>query len=302
MTEALTFEPPRRRGRSVLGLLFPLPALLAAFALFQAIQLPPGTASSSYLLISIALAALVPWLGYRLYALYRSGYTLERERMRIQWGLRIEEIPMADILWARLAAEVEHNPPLPRLRLPGAVLGTRRSSDLGRVEYLASESLGLVLVAVPGQVFAISPEDPGAFLDAFQALVEMGSFVATPALSLHPASLLRRVWEDRPARILGLASLILGLGLVGWVAALAPSTAEFPVGFLGPGAPRPPTSPVRLILLPAASTAFILIDWTLGAILYRQEDTRPLAYLLWISAVLTPALFLAAVYWITRMG
>jgi hypothetical protein len=86
-----------------------------------------------------------------------------------------------------------------------------------------------------------------------------------------------------------------------WVASLTPSGAELPVGFLGPGAPRPLTSPVRLILLPAASTTFILVDWTLGAILYRQDETRPLSYLLWVAAVLTPALFLAAVYWIVRV-
>jgi Bacterial PH domain len=302
MAETLIFQPPRRRGRLILGGLISIAALLAVFSLIQALELPPGPVSFVYFILSALMAFLVAWLAYRLYALSRSRYTLAREGLNIQWGLRIEGIPMPAILWVRLADELDRSLPLPLMRIPGAVLGTRKNSALGRVEYLASETGNLILVSTAAQIYVISPDDPHSFLDAFQQLVEMGSLASIPALSIHPTSLLRRVWQDTPARLLFLASLALSLGLAAWVVSLAPSAGEIPLGFLGPGFPRLPTSPTRLLLLPVTSTTFFLMDWLLGAIFYRQEETRILAYLLWIAAVLTPCLFLAATYLITRVG
>ncbi|MDX1435286.1 MAG: PH domain-containing protein [Anaerolineales bacterium] len=301
MADALFYPPPRRRGRNILALLLPIPVLIAAFALIQAIQLPPGGAASIFLIVSIAVSALIPWLGYRLYALSRAGYTLEREGMHIQWGLRLEDIPMTDILWVRAAAELEYRLARPFLSLPGAVLGSRSHPELGTVEFMASETGNLVLVATPRRVYAISPDDDYGFLESFQELVEMGSFSAIQAQSLHPASMLRRVWADPFARALAGVSLLLGLGLIVWTASLISSAAEISVGFAGPDTPRPPTSAVGLVLLPVASTTFSLIDWAVGAVYYRQEETRPLAYMLWIAGVITPALFLMVVFLITRM-
>jgi hypothetical protein len=301
MSEGLFYPPPRRRGRNILLLLLPIPAVIAAVALIQAIQLPSGASASIYLLVSILTGAVIPWLGYRLYALSRAGYTLEREGMHIQWGFRIEDIPMTDIIWVRSAAELDSKLPLPIFRVPGAILGSRNNPELGTIEFMASETQSLVLVATPGRVYAVSPEDVYGFLESFQELVEMGSLSTIQALSVHPTSMLRRVWQDPLARTLTAVSLLLSLGLILWVGSLVLSATEFPVGFLGPDAPRPPTSAARLVLLPVVSTTFLLINWAVGAIYYRQDETRPLAYLLWIAGILTPALFLVVIYLITSV-
>jgi hypothetical protein len=83
---------------------------------------------------------------------------------------------------------------------------------------------------------------------------------------------------------------------------------------------------VRLLLLPVVNALFVLANLLLGLFFFRRgearsadnlpEEERPklttnplkpgggkvLAYLLWGGGVLTPFLFLAAVYFILRAG
>ena len=66
-----------------------------------------------------ALAAPLPLFTYRLYSLWRSTYVVARDGMRLRWGLRVEDIPISDILWVYRADEVEFSPSLPLLRWPG---------------------------------------------------------------------------------------------------------------------------------------------------------------------------------------
>ncbi len=105
----------------------------------------------------------------------------------MQWGFRAEDIPMPEILWIRLAEDLEEPIVLPRLRWPGAVLGVRRQSDVGDVEFMASESSDLMLIGTPERVYAISPGDRNVFLHAFQRQTEMGSLSPFAAFSAHPS-------------------------------------------------------------------------------------------------------------------
>src|SRR5919109_3462683 len=91
----------------------------------------------SYLLVGILAFAPIPFLGYRAYALYKADYYIDRDSLAILWGLRVEDIPLTDIEWVRPATDLTHPLSLPRFRLPGAVIGTRRHVDLGRVEFIA---------------------------------------------------------------------------------------------------------------------------------------------------------------------
>ncbi len=81
--------------------LLPIPLVVSISALVLAIQNQVGLRFFLYLSVFLLAGALVPWLGYRMYALSRSAYILEREGIQIQWGLRLEDIPMTDVLWAR---------------------------------------------------------------------------------------------------------------------------------------------------------------------------------------------------------
>jgi hypothetical protein len=203
---------------------------------------------------------------------------------------------MPDVLWVRHARDLDLPTQLPFWRLPGALRGTREVKEIGQVEFLAADPRSLVYIATPGRVYAISPEDPDGFLVAFQELIELGSLTPIPARSIHPTFLLARVWTDRLARYLILLGLLLGLGVVIWVATIIPREAQISVGFNSSGALRRPGPIAQIILLPVTNGFFLIIDLLLGIFFYRQPYSKPLAYVLWIAGVLTSALFLLILF------
>jgi hypothetical protein len=302
MSEVYVFQPDRRWGVA-----FHLVAILVLGAagvagLWQAAGATIGPAFLLFLLPGLVAVILVPALAYRLYALQNSAYTLERDGIRLRWGLRVEEIPIGNILWVHPAAGLAAPLPLPRLRWPGAVLGRRRLSSDEDVEFMASTSRGLMLIATAGRGYAISPSDPQGFLLAFQRCTEMGSLVRLPARSIYPTFLLNRVWSSRLARGLLLGGAALNLVLLVWVSLTIPTRSEVTLGFRVDGQPGYAVPAVRLLLLPVLNSFFFLVDVFLGFFFYRREDSQPFSYLLWSSGALLSILFLTAVFFILRSG
>lgn len=274
----------------------------------QAVQTTIGPVFLLYLSLALLAGFAIPLLGYRAISLQRSSYLLEREGLRLRWGLRVEEIPMDAILWMRRASDLEFKVPLPWLRWPGALMGTRRLPGDGQVEFLAANTNNLILVATIERSYAISPENPGEFLRTFHHFAELGSLDPIPARSIYPSFLLARVWADRLARYLLLGGLVLTFVLLVWVSLLVPGRESVPLGFRPDGSPGNLVPAVQLLLLPVASTLFYITNLSLGLFLYRQDGIEELgipkimAYLLWGSGVLTPLFFLGAVYFIQRAG
>jgi hypothetical protein len=229
---------------------------------------------------------------------------------------------MHKVLWVHRASDLGQSLPFPLMRWPGAVLGMRRLPGEKKVEYLASRASQLVLIATPEQLYAISPEDPDGFLYVYQRFTELGSLTRLPARSVYPSFLVQRVWNSPPARTTLLAGLALSLALLAWVGVATSLRSQVTLGF-GPN--NPPVPAVRLFLLPAVNAIFVLADVLLGLFFYRRGENRPpdsspeeisrpvtnplrpvggkvLAYILWGGGVLTPLLFLAAVFFILRAG
>ena len=140
---------------------------------------------------------LVPLLIYRLSSLENASYTLERESIRLRWGWRIEMIPMPHVQWVRTAADLGRSLPRPHLRWPGAIYGTRRYPG-GRmdIEYMASTTKGLLVIATTERLYAISPANPDNLLMTYQHFTEMGSLLAPPASSVYPTNLIARLITD----------------------------------------------------------------------------------------------------------
>jgi hypothetical protein len=133
----------------------------------------------SYLLIGILAFAPIPFLGYRAFALFKADYYIDRDSFAILWGLRVEDIPLTDIEWVRPASDLTNPLSLPPFRLPGAVIGTRRHTDLGTVEFIASSARNLILIATSKHVFAISPRDAASLVRTFARATELGSLTLT---------------------------------------------------------------------------------------------------------------------------
>jgi hypothetical protein len=249
----------------------------------------------TYLLIGILAFAPIPFLGYRAYALYKADYYIDRDSLAILWGLRVEDIPLTDIEWVRPASDLTNPLSLPRLRLPGAVLGTRRHPDLGAVEFIASSARNLILIATSKHVFAISPRDPASLVRTFARATELGSLTPTAAKSVYPSFVITQAWESPIARFLWMTGLLLNLGLVAWVSFLIPSLPQVPFGFDAFRVPNEAVPSVRLTLLPLLSSLMFITGLLAGLYLYRWDRERPLAFIIWLSSTLCALLFLVAV-------
>lgn len=286
------FSPPRNRGLILHGVLVLVLVGLVMWGATNAWISEVGPAFIAYIFVALVGLLPLPLLAYRFYALTRSGYFFDRDNLQIQWGLRMEELPLSDVEWLRPATDLTTPLALPWFRLPGGVLGVRRHPDLGPVEFLASESDGLLLIATARRVYAISPEDSATFVREFQRSIEMGSLTPVPARSLYPSFVVLQAWENPVARFLWLAALLINIGLLAWVGTLIPTLHRAVLGFFPNGLPMDTVRPVQLMLLPVLSTALSTIGWLAGLGFYRREADRTLAFLLWISSALASLLFI----------
>jgi hypothetical protein len=294
MSETAAFHPPRRRG-----ILFHSTVILAlssssALAFLVGMNQQNGTNFVLLLMISLIMFAPLPWVCYRVYALARASYRLERDGLRLRWGLRAEDIPLPNVEWVRRREDLALNLPLPRLAWPGAVLGAIQSGDLGTVEFLASTGQSLVLIATPHRVYAISPEDPDGFVRGFQRALEMGSLTPIESASVLPAAYASQLWADRAARVMLLGGLALTLLFFLGVGLAVPARAAASLGFYPTGTPLPPGPAAQMLLLPILGAFIFLADLATGVFFYRRVEQRPIAYLMWGSAVGSLLLLIAA--------
>jgi len=255
---------------------------------FRAVQDQAGLDFLLHMVIALVLWAPLPLILYRLYSLISSSYTLRRDGLRIHWGLRREDVPLNDIEWIRPANELGFRLPLPWLRWPGAFLGSRKVPELGLVEYLSADVAHMLLVATPDKVFAVSPQDTGAFMMLFRQINEMGSLTPLEAQSVYPTLLIGHVWEDRRARLLVIIGFLVGLVLLA-VDAIAVTRLDV-VPWIGAEASAPAE---RLLLLPVLDGLIWLGDLVLGALLFPRGGDMPMAaYILWGTSAVTGLLLL----------
>jgi hypothetical protein len=274
---------------------------LGAAGVWQAAQAEIGLVFLVYLVPALLAVAIIPALGSVIYALRSASYTMERDGMRLRWGLRIEEFPMRDVLWVHRAQELKAPLTLPRLKWPGVLRGMGHLHGAGEVEFMATQAQNLVLIATPERIYAISPGDPQVFLASFESITEMGSLFPLAARSQYPTVLLQRVWQDRLARGLLLSGAGLSLALMVWVSLAIPGRSQAVLGFLPDASPGEPGPAVRLLLLPVINSIFFLINMLLGLFFFRRQESQSLSYLLWGSAAFTAFLFLVAAGLLLRL-
>ncbi len=293
--ENQTVFPPNRR----LGLIFHAAAALillgaAALVFFQVYQREVGQVFITGILLAVILVSPLPLLVYRGYALAQASYALDRDGLRIRWGLRAEDIPLPQIEWVRPADELGFRLPLPFLQWPGAVVGRRKVEGLGPVEFIASDVRSLLLVATPEKVYAISPADERSFVRSYRRIIELGSLTPIPSRSVLPAAFLERVWHDLLARYMiiagmGLTALLLVVSIL-----LIPAHATVFLGYDAAGQPLEPISSERLLLLPLLGGVEYVVSLLVGLYFYRLKEQRLASYLLWGSSILLPLLLLLA--------
>ena len=300
MREVFIFRPPRRNGIIFHGYTILVLAFIGVYGLWKASLAESGPTFLAYLLGAMLVIAFIPGLIYRMYALQRARYELARDGISLFWGLRREEIPIDHVNWVGSAEQYEKGLTKPSLRMPGAVLGVQTQTDGTVVEFLAAGDTNLVMIETPNRTFAISPANQTEFLQSYRKLAEFGSLAPIQSISDYPTFLLTRSWANRPARILLISSALLALGLIIWVSLSIPNYPMISLRFYPDGSPVELVQGVRLLLLPVLNTFFFITDLLTGLFFYRREDTKSLAYLMWVSSALTSLLFIGAVYFILQ--
>ena len=301
MSETIIYTPPRRRGLLFHGIVIVALGAGTVLTFLLGAYQRIGNYFVLLLLVSLLLFAPLPLVIYQTYALARASYRVERDGLRLRWGLRAEDIPLPAIEWVHRATDLASSLPLPRLSWPGSILGTVNTPDLGPVEYLASTTQTLLLIATPKKVYAISPDDPEGFMRDFERSLELGSLSPISSVSVLPAAYLSQVWSNRTARILIMSGLILVLILFVGVSLMIPNRETVSLGFYPSGAPLPGVPAEQLILLPILGVFSYLIDLTVGLFFFRREQQRLIAHLLWASSVATTILLITAVVFILRV-
>jgi hypothetical protein len=289
------FPPAKRSGITLHAIFIITLTTISIWGFWNLTSELVGPSYVTYLLLALISFAPIPFFGYSAYALLRADYYIDRDSLAAIWGLRVEDIPLTDIEWMRPATDLTNPLLLPRIRLPGAVLGTRRHPDLGLVEFIASDTKNLILIATSKRVYAISPENPAALVQTFARATELGSLTPAKPVSVYPSFIITQAWETPLARFLWMSGLFLNLGLVVWVGILIPSLSQIPFGFDALGTPNEVASSSQLILLPLVSALMYVIGIIAGLYFYRWEDHRLLAFIVWISSTLCATLFLVAV-------
>ena len=150
------FPPTKRYGLLLHGIILLVLGGVSGYGFLNLIRVEVGLPFVIYLLMALLAFAPMPFFGYRAYALFKADYYIDRDSLAMLWGLRVEDIPLTDIEWVRPASDLTRPLVLPRLRLPGAVLGTRRHPDLGLVEFIASSTQNLILIATAKRVSGTS--------------------------------------------------------------------------------------------------------------------------------------------------
>ena len=289
------FRPTRQRGVALHfgALLLNLSAV--GFLIILALSQSVRGFFILYLIASILIFIPVPIIAYRLFALIRAKYSVFREGINLQWGLRTEDIPMGKIEWVRLASDLVFNLPTPSFSIEGAFLGTRNHRDLGRIEYVASTANNLVLIATRERIYAISPQDPRGFINAFTRSAEMGSIAPIEAKTSRADFLVGSILKDKLARMLILSGIILSVGLLVAVSFIIPTRDTIPLGFSPIGQVAETSPSDRLLLLPLLSLLMLTADIGLGSYLYRKAGYRIAAYFAFASSLIMPVSFLGLI-------
>ncbi len=295
MTGNQVFLPKRNPGL-LLHIFLGIIILAGAGGLLYFVFQQSGGASLILLLTgALVLLALLPFIVYRGYALLHASYDLERNGLKIRWGLRTLDIPLSEVEWVRPAEDLQIPLKPPVFSLPGAVLGLSRHPDLGVVEFIASSINDLVIVACMDRVVALSPELESEFIQKFNRTIEMGTLTPIQPQSLEPAVFLRSIITDRMARVvipLGFALWFLLLILVN---IFIPGRSPLSLGYDAAGLPLEPVAASRMLMLPVMGIILYTVSLIVGAYYYRKKNTRPVSRLLWIAGVIPSVLFMIAV-------
>jgi hypothetical protein len=290
----MIYHPPRILGIGLGALWLGLLASASAYAIWQLTSAGISSLTILWILLPLLGFPAVLLIAFRLFGLLTAWYRLDRDGFSLRWGLSREQIPLSEIKAVILGSELDESiRPGLGLWWPGCVVGKKAYDQLGEVEFFSSNlGEGLVLLNMTdASALAISPGDAVGFKQAFIEATRLGSLERLARESTRPDFLFTHLWEDRIARALVLAGLLISIALLGFLSAIGPNLpSQVPFGFDAAGSLDPLAPPGRLLLLPLVGGLIWLVDLVIGVFYYRIAADRIIAYAVWASSIATAIL------------
>ncbi len=256
-----------------------------------------------FLIITVlSCGGAISFLGFRFFGLAKATYLVDRDILTIEWGYRREMIPLSDIDWIKHISSLNEPVASPRFYLPGGNLGEVQDTQLGLVEYVASDRDNLVFVGTAKKVFAISPADPAGFMEAFARIFEMGSLDQSGGGSHKLNFVMIDAWSEVSNRYLWLANILLNLVFFIAVYFIVPAFSTLRlVPSLNVMAEDPVPSQ-QLFLLPSISTVVSVLAFMFGIMAYQSAGQKFLAKMVWSSNLITTILMFISIAFILQTG
>ena len=273
-------------------------ALLDAFLVWTATQLPISIITFVVALITLVTLPIIAFLVYWLFGLNHAAYWLDRNMLTIRWGAVQQIIPMASIRQVLHGSEItEHARRFRGGRWPGHWVGQGEVKGIGPMLFYAAGGFDQQLVIVtPGVAYAITPADMAGFVDAFDQRQKMGPTQEVIQGSIRPEVFDWPLWTDWLAMgLVGLAGLacLLLFGYACWrFPELAPRVA---LHFDALGTPNLFAPRSQVFLLPAIGLLSLGANVAIGLPMYLRD--RVGAYLVWSGALVVQVLA-----WIAALG
>lgn len=295
---AMDTRPPKLQG-FLIGTLI-IGVLLLGIG-WSVLQMGAGQLSiwlALWVVLPLICLPLLMLVVYRLYGLFTASYSIDRNGLKIRWGLAYDDIPIQQLTRVDRAQAFQMDQ-MPALGAwwPGLVIGSRIVENLGEVEYFATRGpRDMVVVQSEDRFVAISPKNVDQFLKAVTESLRMGALSTYQAISTRPNFALARLGSDRAALLLVILGGLLPVALLGYLLlAVGGITDPVAFGFDSTGAVDTLAPAGRLLLLPMIAGASWLLDLFFGMWMYRTSANRPLAYTLWVGAILVGGLMWGAV-------
>lgn len=295
----MVFAPPSDRTRWQ-GLAALCWLLFTDVVLIMWVTLKPINWGSFFLslIFLVTLPALIH-LTLRTWGAFNLEYWLDRNALRVRWAGTCQTIPLHSI--QRIVEGVDEFDLQPSvLAWPSPYVRIVEGGKGRRLVRLASVPLDrCLLIETDGGIFAISPDEPVAFLEELQALHRLGISRRLQLLHELPTNFYALATESTVGRGLLLAGFSGVLFLFGYLMIRfphLPDTMVFHYNQLGmPDSIRPKSA---LFLLPTIGFLAYLAN-TLAGLWMRLRRQPSGAYLFWTASLLVQALSFVALFSLT---
>jgi Ca2+/Na+ antiporter len=274
--------------------------LIALALIVLTILTPVGGLTFVLLLLTLLLIGLGAWLIFRLRAMLRSSYALDRNSIVIRWGELREVVSMSDVQQVIDGLEVANGLRIRRVPLPGWWFGEGQHPQVGKIRFYSTAPLAdQVIIVTPEMNYAVSPYDMDAFLESLKTRYEMGPTQTLTSTRLLPPLMESDLWTDHAVQIMIALMLLSMLALLGVALTRYPNLpTQVPLHFNEAGVPDRFGAP-RSILTPLlVAVGWLVADLAAGVLaLFRRE--RMAAYLILGGGVAVQLMFLIAMLFIS---